>query len=91
MLVVVVLIGRNPGAVAKQRVVAWIFGHMLGRTRAADMLVQADNPVGLRHHHMQVMADHKHRHAGFGPDLFEQRIKAALTGLVEALGRLIQN
>ena len=55
------------------------------------MTVEADHPVGRRHDHMQIMADHQHCRAGVLSHGLNQAVEGRLAGLVKALGRLIKD
>src|SRR5690606_35376572 len=64
VVVVVVLVGidRQVAAcgLAKEGDVSRVYTHLLWMPTAADMLVEADDFIGGRHHQMQVVRDHQH-------------------------------
>jgi hypothetical protein len=66
---------RALGAQPEQRPVFRHCGDLHRRALAADMAVEADHPVGSAHHHMQVVADHADRGAGFAPDPLDQPVE----------------
>ena len=79
------------GPEAEQRPVVGRRRHHGRRALAADMAVQADHPVGGRHHHVQVVADHQHAAAELLAQLLDQPVEARLAGLVEPLRRLVEH
>ena len=83
-VVVFVTIEREGAARAgpEQRAVFRGRGDVFGRAFAADVAVQADDPVGRRHDHMQVMADEKDGASGVAADLFDEAVEGSLSGLV---------
>jgi hypothetical protein len=93
IMIVVMLIQRQSplGAKAKKRAVFRRVGHHARSAFAADMAVKADHPVGRRHDHMQIMADHQDSSASVLPHGLDQAVERRLAGLVKALGRLIKD
>ena len=50
--------GGNLGF-GKQRQIFWMFTHVARRAGAANMVIEADNAIGRRHHQMQIVAHHQ--------------------------------
>ena len=63
----------------------------LGRAVAADVAVEADHPVGRRHHHMQVVGDHQHPAAPPPADVADKPVERRLSGEVDALDRFVED
>ena len=61
------------------------------RPFAAHMPIEADHPITGGHHDMQIMADQQNSHARIAPHLFDQAVETRLSGLIETLGRFVQN
>ena len=55
------------------------------------MSVQAENPVGGGHHHVQVMGDQENAAMQFVANAADQVIKRDLAGKVDALDRLVEH
>ena len=66
---------RALGAAAKKRPVFRRRCHLFGVARTADMTIETDHPVRRRHHQMQLMADHQHGTAQFGPHFGDAAVK----------------
>ena len=66
-------------------------GNRLGMTGATDMLVQANDMISRRHHHMQVVRHHQHPAASMIPDPPDQGVQFGLAAQINALNRLVQN
>ena len=84
-MVVVVTIKRQhaPGPMSEKRAILGCRCHHLGPPFTADVSVQTNHPVGRRHHHVQVVADHDHRRTGGLSDLFDQPVKCRGAWVVE--------
>ena len=71
IVIVVVRVGRDhacrgrPEELGELRVLLDLGGASL----AADMAVEADDVIALRHHHMEIVADHEDAAAVLLPDL----------------------
>ena len=65
--------------------------HLGGAALAAHMAIQADDVVALRHHHVQVMADHEDAAAMALADIGNQLVHARLAEEVDGLHRLVKN
>ena len=76
---------------AKKRAVFRCAGDVFRRAVTADVAVQADNAIGRRHDDVQFVADHQDGAAKCASHLFDAAIKGRGTGLVEPLGRFVQN
>jgi len=79
------------GARAEQFGEGRIAHHRMGIALATDMAVEADDPVGLRHHHMQIVADQEHAASDFVAYLRDQMIKRGLAGDVDAGQRFVEH
>ena len=62
-----------------------------GAALAAHMAVEADDVVALRHHHVEVMADHEDAAAVLLPDVRNQLVHARLAQEVHRLDGLVQH
>ena len=95
MVVMIVLVAiegeRSLRAAAEQAAIFRVILHQNRRTLAADVAVQAHDPVGSAHHHMEVVTDHENGAIRVVAHGFDQPIKGGLARLVEPLGRLVQH
>ena len=64
---------------------------LLSPTLAADMAVEADNTIRLRHHDMQIVADQQNSAAEFVTDLRDQVIERGFAGDIHTGQRLVEN
>src|SRR6202000_1236605 len=80
---------RGPGA--EQLLEGGILEHLLGLAFAADMAVQADHAVGLRHDDVKIGADEKHAATDLVAQLGDEVIKRRLARDVDAGKRLVED
>ena len=65
--------------------------HRFRMPGATDMVVEADDPIGRCHHHVQIMRDHQHAAAAPAADAVEKIEQLGLAGGVEILCRLVEH
>lgn len=92
-MVVVMLIRRQMAhaTLAEQRDIAWVDLHIQRMAGATDMMVKTHHPIGRRHHHVQIMADHEDATIPTSTGLLDQAHQLILAMDVEALGRLVHH
>ena len=76
---------------AEQLLEGGILQDLLGLAFAADMAVQADDAVGLRHHDMQIMADENDAAADLVADLRDELIERGFARDIDASERFVEN
>ncbi len=57
----------------------------------ANMMVEAEDMVGLRHYQMKIMRDDQYAAAALVAEVRDQREKLSLAGEVDVLGRLVED
>lgn len=92
MVVIVAIEGKGPLRPGSEQ--GAVFRGVLNHfwcALAADMPIQTQHPIRGRHDDMQIVADHKDRAVQVAAYMLDLAIEIGGTGLVQPLGRLIQN
>ena len=76
---------------AEQGLVLRVPAHGLRPSRAADVTVEADHPVGRGHHDVQVVGDHEGPAPPARPDAGDEIVQLELPRYVHSLDRLVED
>jgi len=90
-VIVVVGIDRQLAAAAEQRDERRVARHRARIAFATDMMVEADNAIGLAHHHMQIVADQKDAAGKLVAQLGNEMIKRRLAGNIDTGQRFVED
>ena len=82
---------RLGGVAPEQPVIGGRGRHDFGRALAADMAVQAHDPIRRAHHDLQVVADHQNGAALRGAHLLDPRVEGGDRRLVQPGRRLVED
>ena len=82
---------RLRSLLAEQRQIFWMLTDRLGQTGAAQMLIQAQYLVGLRHDQVQIVRHQQYRTLQLIAQFTDQLVHAYLTTHINAGGRLIEH
>ena len=92
MVVVVAVNGETPaGRGAEKGNVFRVPGDRFRLSRAADVTIQADHPVGCLHDQMQIVRDQQHTATAPPPNAADQGEKLRLPVDVDALNRFVEH
>lgn len=73
----------------KQAYVSGMLRDGVGHARAADVPIETDDPIALRHNDMQIVRDKQHTEAVIIAQTPDQIVKLGFPSVVDALHRLI--
>ena len=76
---------------AEQASIVGMLGHRLRHARAADVTVETDDAVGVRHDDVQVVGHEQNAEAGLVAQAGDQLVELRLARVVDALHRLVED
>ena len=75
----------------KQSNIFWVLGDRLRYAVAANVTIDADDAIALRHDDMKVVADQENTESPLVPDPADQGIELSLTNVIDATNGLVEN
>ena len=92
-MIVVMAVERHGASRARpeQARIFRVFRHFVGHTGATDMAIQADHPIGRRHHHVKIVRDQNDGAVMAVADRGNFFIKCNFAGKIDTLDRFVQN
>ena len=67
-----------------------VITHLLRLSMTANMMIQADDLIGSRHHQVQIMRDHQHTTVTFATNISNELVELSLSRDIDSLCRLIE-